>query len=296
MRKIAVFSVIVTIFTIFTSNSQNRNLRIGYIDMEYILQNVPDYIEARNQIEQKGQKWKQQIEEKKLEIIDLKKSLETEKILLTKELIEEREEEIASIEKELLEYQEKRFGPAGDLIMQKTMLVKPIQDQIFTVVQDIAEAKKYDFIFDKSSDLTILFALKKYDISNQIIRAIVSSSRRDQLSKKDLKELYEQEEREEKLQENPAMAERQKILDERKAERDKKIAEKKEEQEKKKKELEEAREKLIAEKTANKNKKTAQETTEERKQKQEERRQKILEAREAAKQQKLQENEEKSNQ
>jgi Skp family chaperone for outer membrane proteins len=95
-----------------------------------------------------------------MKLLNLKESLKTEKVLLTKELIEEREEEITFQEKELLDYQQKRFGPNGDLIIQKAVLVKPIQDQVFTAVQDIAEAKKYDFIFDKSSDLTMLFAAK----------------------------------------------------------------------------------------------------------------------------------------
>ena len=100
--------------------------------MEYILEKVPDYAEAKNQLEQKAQKWKQEIEAKKIEIAKLKEALKTEKVLLTKELIEEREEEIKFQETELLDFQQKRFGPNGDLITQKAVLVKPIQDQVFT--------------------------------------------------------------------------------------------------------------------------------------------------------------------
>jgi Skp family chaperone for outer membrane proteins len=69
------------------------------------------------------------------------------------------------------------------LILQKSILVKPIQDQVFTAVQDIAEAKKYDFIFDKSSDLTMLFA-KKFDISDQVLRVLNRAEKREQLTKK----------------------------------------------------------------------------------------------------------------
>jgi Skp family chaperone for outer membrane proteins len=117
--------------------------------MEYILQNVPNYTEAKAQLEQKAQKWKQEVETKKIEINKLTEALKAEKPLLTAELIEERETEIKFLETEKLDYQQKRFGPNGDLIIQKNGLVKPIQDQVFTAVQDIAEAKKYDFIFDK---------------------------------------------------------------------------------------------------------------------------------------------------
>ena len=108
-------------------------------------------------------------------------------MLLTKELLEEREEEIAFLETELLEYQQKRFGPSGDLILQKASLIKPIQDQIFTAVQDMAESQKYDYIFDKSSDLSILFASKRLDISDRIVRVLTNSAKREQMSDKQLK-------------------------------------------------------------------------------------------------------------
>jgi Skp family chaperone for outer membrane proteins len=208
-------------------HGQSRGVKIGYIDMEYILQNVPDYNEAKNQLEQKAQKWKQEIETKKNEITRLKELLATERVLLNKELLEEREEEISFQEKELLDYQEKRFGPKGDLTIQKAVLAQPVQDQVFNAAQDIAEAKKYDFIFDKTSDLTILFAAKRYDISDQVIRVITRSNKRNQLTKKQLKEEEKKEALENMEDESPALAERNKKLAERKAAREKLIADKK---------------------------------------------------------------------
>lgn len=197
-----------------------RGLRIGYIDMEYILKNVPDYTEAKNQLEQKAQKWKQEISAKNNDITKLKESLKTERVLLTKELIEEREEEIAFQEKELMDYQEKRFGPNGDLMVQKAVLVKPIQDQVFTAVQDIAEQKRYDFVFDKSSDLTMIFAAKQFDISEIIIRQLARISKRSQLSKSELKEQAKKEYQEDVQDANSDYAIRKKILDDKKAARD----------------------------------------------------------------------------
>jgi Skp family chaperone for outer membrane proteins len=210
-----------------TVNAQSRGVKVGYIDMEYILQNVPDYIEAKNQLEQKAQKWKQEVEVKKNDINKLKDALKTERVLLTKELIEEREEEIKFQETELLDYQQKRFGSNGDLVTQKAVLTQPVQDQVFNAVQDIAEAKRYDFIFDKTSDMTMLFAAKRYDISDQVIRSISRASKRSQKSNKELKEEEKKEALEDMTDENPAMAERQKKLDERKAAREKLVADRK---------------------------------------------------------------------
>src|SRR5690606_8139371 len=106
MKRILLF-LLVTISV--TAAQAQRGVKIGYIDMEYILQNVPDYAEANNQLEQKAVKWKQEIEARKNELQKFKDALATEKVLLTKELIEEREEEIRFQETEIADLQQKRF-------------------------------------------------------------------------------------------------------------------------------------------------------------------------------------------
>jgi Skp family chaperone for outer membrane proteins len=247
------FLLILTIVFTSLSFGQTKGVKIGYIDMEYILQNVTSYADAKNQLEQKAQKWKQEIEVKKNDITKLKEALKTEQVLLTKELITEKEEEISLLETELLDYNQKRFGPNGDLIIQKSVLVKPIQDQIFTIVQDLSEAKKYDFIFDKSSDLTMLFAAKRYDISDQVLRVLNKSEKREQMTKKQIKLEEEKEAKEDFVKENPEKAERQKVLDDKKLAREQLAKDKKAAAEEKKKTAEENRIKAVAEKKDNLN-------------------------------------------
>jgi len=241
-----------TAFLSLNAEAQTRGVKIGYIDMEYILEKVPDYAQAKSLLEEKAQKWKQEIEEKKIEIAKQKETLKAEKVLLTKELLEEREEEISFLETELLEYQQKRFGPTGDLVSQKSVLVKPIQDQVFNAVQDIAEAKKYDFIFDKSSDLTMLYSAQRYDISDLVVRTLSRAQNREQKSKKLLEKEAVEERKQDMIDDNPALSERQKILDERKAAREKLLADRKDAAELKKKEAEDKRKELLADREAKK--------------------------------------------
>jgi Skp family chaperone for outer membrane proteins len=252
MRKQFLY-VFLALIALQTINAQTRGNKLGYIDMEYILQNVPDYTEAKIQLEQKAQKWKSEIDAKKIEINKLKEALKAEKALLTKELIDERETEISFLENENLEYQQKRFGANGDLIIQKSVLVKPIQDQVFTAVQDIAERLKYDFIFDKTSDLTMLFAAKRFDISDQVLRVLNRTEKREQLTKKQQKEAEARESKEDALDDNPALAERQKLLDDKKAARDKVLEDRKLLQEQKKKEFDDKRKQIQADREAKKN-------------------------------------------
>jgi Skp family chaperone for outer membrane proteins len=252
MKKQFLFLFLATVVAT-TVHSQGRGTRVGYIDMEYILQNVPNYTEATNQLEVKVQKWKQEVEAKKLEIEKIKEALKAEKALLTKNLIEEREAEIKFLETQMLDYQQKRFGVNGDLMIQKSILAKPIQDQVFTAVQDIAEAKNYDFILDKSSDLTLLFADKRYDISDQVLRVINRTDKREQLTKKQLADQEAKDQKEDRIQDNPLLVEREKALEAKKAARDKAIEDRRALQAQKKKEYEDKIQKILDEREAKKN-------------------------------------------
>ncbi|MGJ5641812.1 OmpH family outer membrane protein [Formosa sp. S-31] len=173
--------LLLTVFTLlsFTSQAQ-RGVRIGYIDTEYILENVPEYQEATAQLDDKVKRWKSDIEIKLTDIAQKRKNLSNEKALLTKELYEERKEDIDYEEKEILDYQQKRFGPNGDLMIQKKQLIQPIQDQIFAAVQDIAANKQYDFVFDKSADVVMLYSAQRFDISELVLRSISRASKRQQ--------------------------------------------------------------------------------------------------------------------
>lgn len=211
----------------FTLSVQaQRGARMGYLDMEYILESVPEYQEASTQLAGKVQRWKKDLDKMNDEIEQMKLNLSNERVLLTKELIEEREEEIKILEDEMLKYQHDRFGPNGDLDIQRRQLVQPIQDQVFNIVQEIAEAKKYDFIFDKSADVVMLFASKRNDISEQVLRSINRAARREEAkSRKDKKEIEKREEL--SLEEENEVTEREIAAEERKNERERLLEERK---------------------------------------------------------------------
>lgn len=220
------FFLLLTIIGFTMQVEAQRGVRIGYIDMEYILESVPEYQEASTQLEGKVQKWKKDIEKMSKSIEQMKLNLSNERVLLTKELIEEREEEIKILEDEMLDYQQNRFGPNGDLDIQRRQLVQPIQDQVFNIVQEIAEAKKYDFIFDKSADIVMLFAAKRNDISDQVLRSINRNAKREEaLNRKEEKEI----ERNENLSEENenAINERQQAIEDKKKAREEIMLEKK---------------------------------------------------------------------
>ena len=180
IKKNITYLILITLTSVQICLSQKTE-RIGYVNMDYVLSQMEDYKLANQQLEEKIGKWKQKIELKKSEIKNLKDSLLVEKPLLTFDIIQDRESEIEFEEKQLNDYQIKRFGVNGDWVAQELMLIRPIQDQVMNVVQSIAKQKKFDKIFDQSADAIMLYSKKKYDISDLVLKSILRSEKLEQL-------------------------------------------------------------------------------------------------------------------
>lgn len=167
--------------------SAQRGVRLAYIDMDEILENVDEYATASQLLEQNVEEWKKEIEVKKMELKGREEQLQAEKVLLTPELIEDRQTELDIFRKEVVDLQRKFFGPNGQYINQKNKLLKPIQDQVLSIVRQIAQERKYDFVFDRSSDLVMLYSSKNYDISSLVLQRI-NTQKRLNARKKELEE------------------------------------------------------------------------------------------------------------
>ncbi|MGB2476112.1 MAG: OmpH family outer membrane protein, partial [Flavobacteriaceae bacterium] len=118
-----------------------------------------------------------EIEVKKMALQGRQDQLQAEKVLLTPELIEDRESELTFFREEIVALQNNYFGPQGRYIQQKNKLLKPIQDQVLSIVRDIARERKYDFVFDRSSDLVMLYSAKNYDISALVLQRLNAQER-----------------------------------------------------------------------------------------------------------------------
>ena len=155
--------------------------------LNFILESVVEYKKASQLLDKNIENWKKEIELKKIQLKQIEDQLNVERILLTPELIKDRELEIQDFALDIINLQEKRFGPVGDMILQRSKLIQPVQDQVLTIVKQIAEEKKYDFIFDRSSSVTMLYSAKIYDISDLVIKKINRQqriqNRKDQLEK-----------------------------------------------------------------------------------------------------------------
>ena len=187
MFKSSTFLLLLIFLSLNVSAFAQKGTRVGYIDMDVILEKIDEYNKASLLLDKSIERWKKEIELKKIQLKQFEDQLNTERILLTPELIKDREIEIQDYASEIVNLQEKRFGSRGDMIVQRSKLIQPVQDQVLSVVKQIAEEKKYDFIFDRSSSITMLYSAKIYDISELVIKRINRQqriqNRKDQIEK-----------------------------------------------------------------------------------------------------------------
>ena len=206
-----------------------QQVRVGFLDVNRVLEGLAEYQTSNAQLETKITLWKEEAETRQKQIDTLQKILDTEKPLLTQEIIEERTEDIAFEQEQLDAYKQKRFGPEGDWMAQKVIILQPIQDKILDAVREVADNRKLDYVFDRSAEILVFHSEKKYDISELVIRYIEQEDK-----KKAREELVESRKQEQKAERNPAAEKRRQALAERKAERERKLAERKKEKASKK--------------------------------------------------------------
>lgn len=171
MKKIIFLAGCIALFTVFMANSVSAQ-RFAYIDSEYILNNIPEYQEAQKELDAQSAVWQQQIEAKYAEIDRLYKAYQAEQILLTEEQRRKREQEIIAKEKEAKDFQKSKFGVDGELFKKRQELVKPIQDKIYSALDQIATTNTLAIIFDKSGQSNMIYTNPKYDKSDEVLKKL----------------------------------------------------------------------------------------------------------------------------
>jgi outer membrane protein len=141
----------------------------AFIDSDFILKNVPEYVEAKERLDKMAERWTKEIEER-YEVIKTKKSsFDREEVLLPKEEKEKRKSEIEKLEKDVIDLQTQHFGSEGDYFQKRQELIKPIQDRVFTAMKKVAKREGYSFVFDKANQSNLVYAEKEFDMSDSVL-------------------------------------------------------------------------------------------------------------------------------
>jgi len=146
--------------------------KFAFVDSDYILQNIPSYNAAQNELDKVSETWEAEVAAEYEEIEKMYKTYQSERVLLTDEMKTKRQEEIIAREHSVKDLQAKYFGPDGDLAKKRQELVKPIQDAIYKAVKELSAEGSYAIIFDTASGASILYSNPRYDLSDEVLKKL----------------------------------------------------------------------------------------------------------------------------
>lgn len=163
---------IITIAAVLFVSAAAHAQKFAFVDMEYILNKMPQYTEAQKQLDKFAEGWQKEVEAKMKNVDNLYKQFQAEQVLMTEPMKQQKIKEIELKENEVKQFQKDKFGPSGELFKKRQELIKPIQDKIYNEISKYAAAKAYDFIFDRSSGPTMLYASDRFNKSDDILSAL----------------------------------------------------------------------------------------------------------------------------
>lgn len=168
MKKLIVFTVLIAVS--LTAMAQDQ--KIGFFESDVILEQIPEYEGIEQQLDVLSEQWQEEISQMEEEITELEEDYEAKEVLYTEEIRAQRQQEIAQKKQEKDRFIAQKFGPEGDYFTRQRELLEPIQRQVFSAVSIVAERQNYDFVFDRSGDIYMVFANSEYNLNDDILREL----------------------------------------------------------------------------------------------------------------------------
>lgn len=155
--------------SVIGANAQIGGQKFAYVDSDYILNNIPEYADAQEELNAMSTKWQNEVKAVYDKVSEMYKKYQTEMVLLSEDQKRAREQEIVNKEQEAKNLQMQYFGAEGQLYQKREELVQPIQEKIYNALTELAQTKGYTFVFDMASGTSILYASEKVDISDDVL-------------------------------------------------------------------------------------------------------------------------------
>jgi outer membrane protein len=165
-------TLILNIAALFLLSGLVMAQKYAFVDTDYILNRIPSYKAAQDQLDKLSEEWQTEVENVYAEIEKMYKDYQTEKVLLSEEMRVKKEEEIVNKEQAAKDLQKEYFGREGSLYKKRQELVKPIQDEVYRIVKEIATEGNYAVIFDTASGANMIYTDPKYDKSDEVLEKL----------------------------------------------------------------------------------------------------------------------------
>ncbi len=164
--------IFLSFFLLVFYSSSIAQLKLGYVDSDTILKKMPDAKDAQTKIDAQVAEWQDELKKFDAQLKEKKDDYDKRKLIMSEQTRTDIEKEITALEKQIADYKQKKFGVDGELFKKQEELMKPVQNRIFSVIQEVAKEKDLDFVFDRSGDIVFLYAKPEYDITNIVLEKL----------------------------------------------------------------------------------------------------------------------------
>jgi outer membrane protein len=152
----------------------NAQAKIGWINSKTIMDKLPDAQDAQRQIDNLVAEWQSELAKMQNDWQKKFQEYDKKKLIMTDQLRVDAEKNLQDLDKKIVDYRNKKFGQNGELFVKQNEIMKPIQNKIFKILQDIAKDDEYDYIFDKSGDILLMYTNEKYDLTDKVIELMTT--------------------------------------------------------------------------------------------------------------------------
>lgn len=161
--------LLLVIIILFAVGNLNAQLKIGYVDSNTIMSQLPDATDAQSRLDAMIAEWQEELRKMEDDWQTKYDDYEQRKLIMSDQKRSETEKELVTLENKITSYRQQKFGPTGDLFKKQTEIMEPVQNKVFNVIQEVAEEEDLDFVFDKSGDIIFLYTKPEYDITALVL-------------------------------------------------------------------------------------------------------------------------------
>ena len=163
------FWALVSAFIFLSSLTGFAQQKIGWVDTQVIMKKLPAAVEAQNKLDNLVAQWQSEINKLQTDFNQAANDYQRRRLILPEQARVQEEQKLSDMQKKIVDLRNQRFGPNGDLSQQQNAIMRPVQEKILQAIQEVAKEDKYDYIFDKSGQILLMYSNPKYDVTQQVL-------------------------------------------------------------------------------------------------------------------------------
>ena len=160
---------LVSAFILLSSTLGFAQQKIGWIDTQEIMKKLPEAIEAQAKLDAFVSQWQTEINKMQSDLQQESDDYQRRRLILPEQARIQEEQKLGDMQKKIMDLRNQRFGPNGDLAQQQNTIMRPVQEKVLQAIQDVAKEGDYDYIFDKSGQVLLMYSNPKYDLTQQVL-------------------------------------------------------------------------------------------------------------------------------